>query len=173
MSKTEVFSARDVNAPSLQRGGVGLTVLFSFLVPLAVVAVLVSLVVSKAPSATGPAFSEKAIAERLKKIGSLELRDANRPMKTGEQVYQSACVACHGSGALGAPKFGDAAAWAPRIKTGFDALLLSALKGKGNMSAQGGGVFDDFEIARAVVHMANSGGGKFAEPVKADASAKN
>ena len=71
---------------------------------------------------------------------------------------------CHTSGAAGAPKVGDAAAWAPRIKTGYDALLNSALKGKGAMGAQGGGDYSDLEIGRAVVYMANKGGAKFAEP---------
>ena len=54
----------------------------------------------------------------------------------------------------------DEAAWAPRIKTGLDALVQSALKGKGAMAAQGGGEFSDFEIGRAVVYMANDGGAK-------------
>ena len=58
------------------------------------------------------------------------------------------------------------ALWGPRIKTGFDTLLQSALKGKGAMAAQSGGDFEDFEIARAVVYMANAGGAKFAEPAK-------
>jgi cytochrome c5 len=44
--------------------------------------------------------------------------------------------------------------------------LNSALKGKNAMGAQGGGNFDDYEIARAVVYMANAGGAKFAEPAK-------
>jgi cytochrome c5 len=85
-------------------------------------------------------------------------------MKTGEQVFQAQCSACHATGAAGSPKFGDAAAWGPRIKNGFDALLHSALKGKGNMGPQGGGDFSDFEVARAVVYMANNGGAKFDEP---------
>jgi hypothetical protein len=48
-------------------------------------------------------------------------------------------------------------------------LLTSALKGKGAMGAQGGGDFEDFEIGRAVVHMTNAAGGKFAEPKKPEA----
>ena len=68
------------------------------------------------------------------------------------------------AGVAGAPKFGDAAAWAPRIATGYEALLTSALKGKGAMGAQAGGAFSDIEIGRAVVHMANAGGAKFSEP---------
>ena len=70
----------------------------------------------------------------------------------------------------GAPKVGDAAAWAPRIGQGYDTLLTSALKGKGAMGPQGGGDFSDFEIARAVVYMANKSGGKLDEP-KAPAAA--
>jgi hypothetical protein len=64
----------------------------------------------------------------------------------------------------GAPKFGDAAAWAPRIGQGYETLLTHALKGKGAMGPQGGGDFSDFEIGRAVVYMANKGGAKFDEP---------
>jgi cytochrome c5 len=100
------------------------------------------------------------------------LKDASdaAAMKTGEQVYQTACAACHNSGAAGAPKLADTGAWAPRIKTGYDTLLNSALKGKGAMGAQGGGDYSDTEIGRAVVYMANQAGAKFAEP-KAPAAA--
>ena len=108
--------------------------------------------------------SEQAIAERIQKIGMVQIREANRPLRSGEEVFKAQCVACHGSGAAGAPKFGDAGAWAPRISTGFDALLNSALKGKGAMAAQGGGDFQDVEIARAVVYMTAAAGGKFPEP---------
>jgi cytochrome c5 len=92
-------------------------------------------------------------------------------MKTGEQVYQTACAACHNSGAAGAPKLGDAGAWAARIKTGYVTLLNSALKGKGAMGAQGGGDYSDLEIGRAVVYMANQAGAKFAEPAAPAAAA--
>lgn len=163
---------RRLQPRSLQsmRGRAASTVLFSFLIPVLVIVIMVGYVVSRSHSAMGPAYAEKAIAERIQKVGSIELRDANRVMKTGEQVFNAQCTACHTAGALGAPKLGDAAAWAPRVKTGFEALLQAALKGKGNMGAQGGGSFDNFEIARAVVYMANAGGAKFAEPVKAEAS---
>jgi len=114
----------------------------------------------------------KALAERLQKVGIVEVRDANREMKTGEQVYQAQCAACHTPGIAGAPKFGDASAWGLRIKTGVDALLNSALKGKGAMGAQGGGDFDDYEIARSVVYMANASGAKFSAPAKPEAAAK-
>ena len=108
----------------------------------------------------------KAVAERIQKVGAVEIRDVNREMKTGEQVFQAQCTACHTTGAAGAPKFGDAAAWGPRIKTGFESLLHSAIAGKGAMGAQAGGDFEEYEIARAVVYMANAGGAKFEEPAK-------
>jgi cytochrome c5 len=79
-------------------------------------------------------------------------------------VYKAQCTTCHADGLLGAPKFGDAAAWAPRLGTGYAALLNSALKGKNNMAAQGGGAFADFEVGRALVYMANAAGAKFEEP---------
>ena len=79
-------------------------------------------------------------------------------------MFKTQCSACHAIGAAGAPKFGDKAAWAPRIKNGYTALLNSALKGKNAMGAQGGGDHDDYEIGRAVVYMANAGGAKFPEP---------
>jgi cytochrome c5 len=96
----------------------------------------------------------------------IEVRDANRELKSGEEVYKAQCSACHAVGAAGAPKFGDAGAWGARIKTGYEALLNSALKGKGAMGAQGGGDFDDLEIGRAVVYLVNNAGGKLAEPQK-------
>jgi cytochrome c5 len=71
----------------------------------------------------------------------------------------------------GAPKLADAAAWSPRIKAGYEALLTSALKGKGAMAAQGGGEHSDLEIGRAVVYMANQGGASFAEPKAPEAAA--
>ena len=85
-------------------------------------------------------------------------------MKSGEDVFKAQCIACHGTGAAGSPKYQDKAAWGARIGKGYAALLTSALKGKGNMGAQGGGDFDDVEVGRAVVFMANAGGAKFAVP---------
>ena len=107
---------------------------------------------------------EKATAERIQKVGTVEIRDANRALKSGEEVFKAQCTACHAAGVAGAPKVGDAGAWGPRIATGYDALINSALKGKGAMGAQGGGDFEELEIGRAVVYMANASGGKLAEP---------
>ena len=147
-----------------------MTVFFSFVAPVFIIIGLVYFVVSQNKPAAGASNLEKAVAQRIQKVGSVEIRDANRELKSGEEVFKVQCTACHTSGAAGAPKFGDAAAWGPRIATGFEALLNSALKGKGAMAAQGGGDFEDLEIARAVVYMANAGGAKFEAP-KAPAAA--
>jgi cytochrome c5 len=149
------------------------TVVASFLVPITIIVLLVNFVASGDNAGAGSeGMSEQAVALRIQPVGQVVLKDASgaAQLRTGEQVYTAQCAACHATGAAGAPKFGDEAAWGPRIKTGFDALLNSALKGKGAMAAQGGGEFSDYEIGRAVVFMANKAGGKLEEP-KAPAAA--
>ena len=149
------------------------TVVLSFVVPIIAIILLVNYVTSNSkPAAGSDAMSAEAVAERLQRVGQVKVKNPNDPsaMASGEAVYNGQCAACHGSGAAGAPKFGDAAAWAPRIKTGYDALLTSALKGKGSMGAQGGGDYSDTEIGRAVVYMANKAGAKFDEPKVAGAA---
>ncbi len=142
-------------------------VLFAFVVPVLVIILLANYVSTATKPAAGTgALDAQAVAARIAPVAHVEVKDASDTgaMKTGEQVFQAQCSACHATGAAGAPKFGDAAAWGPRIKNGFDALVHSALGGKGNMGPQGGGDFSDFEVARAVVYMANHGGAKFDEP---------
>ena len=135
-----------------------------FILPIFIIIGLVYYVTSANKTAPGAVDTEKALAKRIQKVGSVEIRDANRPLKTGEEVYKAQCTTCHAAGLAGAPKTGDVGAWAARIKTGYDALLTSALKGKGAMGAQGGGDYNDTEIGRAVVHMTAAAGGKFAMP---------
>lgn len=147
-----------------------LAVFFSLVVPIFAIIGLVYFVTSDKKPAAGAVNMEKATAARIQKIGIVEIRDANRQLKAGEEVFKAQCTACHTSGAAGAPKFGDAAAWAPRIKTGYEALLNSAVKGKGVMGAQGGGDLETLEIGRAVVYMVNASGGKFDEPKAAPAA---
>jgi cytochrome c5 len=113
---------------------------------------------------TSPDAIALATGQRIQKVGSITMGDANRPLVSGEEVYKIQCSACHATGAAGSPKFQDAGAWGPRIGTGFATLVNSALKGKGNMGPQGGGNYSDIEIARGVAYMANAAGAKFAEP---------
>ena len=139
-------------------------VFFSFVIPVFGIIGLVYYVTSSNKTAPGAVDTQKAVAMRIQKIGSVEIRDANRALKSGEEVYKAQCTACHAAGVANAPKTGDASAWAARIKTGYDALLTSALKGKGAMGAQGGGDYDDIEIGRAVVYLTNAAGGNFVVP---------
>lgn len=139
-------------------------VFFSFVLPIFAIIGLVYYVTSANKPLAGADDADRAVAHRIQKVGVVEIRDANRPLASGEDVYKAQCVACHATGVAGAPKFGDVAAWAPRIATGYEALLASALKGKGAMAPQGGGDFQDVEIGRAVVYMTAASGGKFAEP---------
>jgi cytochrome c5 len=143
--------------------------LYSFVLPVLIIIGLVAYVTSANKPQAGSSNEPEAVAARIQKVGSVEIKDANRAARAGEEVYKVQCAACHANGAAGAPKFGDAGAWGARISKGYDTLLTSALKGKGAMGAQGGGDFEDFEIGRAVAYMANSAGGKFAEPKKPEA----
>ncbi|HUP30406.1 MAG TPA: c-type cytochrome [Usitatibacter sp.] len=70
---------------------------------------------------------------------------------SGKSTYDSACVACHGAGVAGAPKFGDKAAWAPRVAQGKATLHASALKGKGAMPPKGGQAQLPDEAVKAAV----------------------
>jgi cytochrome c5 len=154
-----------------------LTVFFAFVAPILIIAGLVWFVVSgNRPSSAAQGDSmgfygisqdarDRDTAERLRKVGSIEIRDANRPLADGETVFKTQCFACHGNpGIPASPHLNDAAAWGPRIGQGYDTLLTHALQGLNAMPAQGGGNYRDIEIGRAVVYMANSGGAKFEEP---------
>ena len=153
---------------------------FSFVIPIFMIIGLVWFVTSGAKpagdlndmskatfSGLSDADRAKGVAARIQKIGTIEIKDANRALKTGEEVFKAQCTTCHTAGVAGAPKFGDAGAWGARIKTGYEALLNSALKGKGAMGAQGGGDYQDIEIGRAVVYMTSAAGGKFPVPERA------
>ena len=130
----------------------------AFVLPVFIIIGLVAYVTSGNKTAPGASDMERAIALRLQKVGTVEIRDANRPLASGEEVYKTQCAACHATGVSGAPKFQNAGDWGPRLGPGYAALLNSSLKGKGAMAPQGGGNFSDLEIGRAVVYMANAAG---------------
>jgi cytochrome c5 len=80
--------------------------------------------------------------------------------RSGEQVVRARCANCHLSGAGGAPRIGDRAAWIARAKQGLDPLVRSAIKGHGDMPARGGlADLTDHELREAVIVMLNSGSG--------------
>ena len=139
---------------------------FSFVLPVFIIIGLVQYVTTDAKPSPGAEQTEQAIAKRIQRVGSIEIRDANRPLRAGQEVFNAQCAACHTSGVAGAPKLGDKGAWSARLGQGYDTLLTHALKGKGAMGAQGGGEYNDLEIGRAVVYMTNQVGANFPVPEK-------
>ncbi|WP_245751775.1 c-type cytochrome [Marinospirillum celere] len=100
------------------------------------------------------------IAERLKPSGELCLEGmecgaaaaevAAGPAMSGEEVYASVCAACHDTGAAGAPRKGDTAAWGDRLNKSLDDLTASTINGLGAMPPRGGSNYSDEEIRDAV-----------------------
>jgi len=72
-------------------------------------------------------------------------------MADGAATYNQACAACHATGAAGAPKLGDKAAWEPRLGQGKDALYTSVIKGKGAMPPKGGQMALSDDVVKAAV----------------------
>ena len=99
---------------------------------------------AQAPQAATPAAPVTTAAAAPAKA------DANK----GKTVYEANCTVCHAAGIAGAPKAGDKAAWAPRLKTGMDALYATALKGKGAMPSKGGNAsLADADVKAAVDYL--------------------
>jgi cytochrome c5 len=91
---------------------------------------------------------------------------AVRGERTGKEVVETFCIECHGGGANGAPRIGDAKAWAPRAQRGLTGLTNSAIKGIRKMPPHGGTLqIDDLEIKRAITYMVNQSGGRWNEPI--------
>ncbi|HLB17375.1 MAG TPA: c-type cytochrome [Burkholderiales bacterium] len=86
--------------------------------------------------------------------------------RSGKEVVDAVCVACHGTGASGAPRIGDRKAWAKRASEGLTSLTEHAIKGIRQMPPHGGSPnLTDLEIARAITYMVNQSGGRWIEPV--------
>ena len=101
--------------------------------------------VAPAPVAAAPAAAAAAAPAAVASSGD---------SAKGKSVYETSCAACHSAGVAGAPKTGDKAAWAPRLKTGKDALYAAVIKGKGAMPPKGGnGSLADADIKAAVDYL--------------------
>ena len=112
---------------------------------------------------------DMVVAERVKPVGEVQVGEvaaaapAPAPAAaveelSGEQVYQQACFACHGTGVAGSPKVGDAAAWAPRVAAGAEQMYANAINGfqgsAGVMPAKGGqAALSDDAVKAAVDYM--------------------
>ena len=117
---------------------------------------------------TKTAANDSQLAERIKPVGELAMAGAvavangvipsANAADRGDAVYHQTCVACHGAGVAGAPKFGDKAAWAEHIAKGTETLHTHAIKGftgkKGMMPAKGGNMsLSDADVKAAVDYM--------------------
>ena len=164
-------------APIKTPGQLIAAIIAGFAVPTIIIGLLALYVDSSTRTGAGTdSLSQAEVTARIKPLAQVDIRDANAPRvyKTGEEVYKAVCSACHASGTAGAPKFTNTADWAPRISQGFDTLWHTALSGKGAMPPRGGTSpddYSDFEIARAVVYMANNSGANFPEPAQPAAGA--
>jgi cytochrome c5 len=147
-------------------------VLLAFLVPIIGIVLLVQLVIDR-PTADPSAMTPEAVAARIHPVGRVVFADSPEAAKEGaapsapapaavaqsgppdgKKIYEGTCIACHGTGAAGAPKFGDKAAWAPRIATGMDTLLNVALHGKGAMPPKGGNAaLSEADMRAAIEYM--------------------
>ncbi len=151
-----------------------LVVVLAFIVPIVVITMLVQLATG-VPSADPGALDPQKVAARIQPVGRLEFGapQAAAGSRSGEQLAKTVCATCHQAGVANAPKYGDDAAWAPRIKQGLEALVQSVLKGKGAMPPKAGDAsLTEAEAARAVVFMANQAGAKFKEPAAPKEAAK-
>ncbi len=161
-----------------------IVVVLAFAVPITLVVMLVSLITSGGePSPNHPGMSAEAIAKRLKPVGELVV-DPTQPAAAapaasapatvaaaapvpgaksvaaksdagrGKSIYDATCSVCHAAGIAGAPKTGDRAAWAPRLKAGVSALYTSSIKGKNAMPPKGGNLaLADADVNAAVDYM--------------------
>ena len=139
-------------------------VVFAFIVPIAVIVLLTQYVTDVARP---PKESDAAILSRIKPVGEVVFASASGPkgQMTGEQVYNAVCKTCHGSGLAGSPKVGDQAAWGKVIAQGLPTLVDHATHGIRAMPPKGGNPdFENVEVERAVVYMANQAGAKWSAP---------
>lgn len=150
-------------------------IVLAFVIPIAAIFTIVHFVMAGDKSRSKPAMSDKAIAERIKPVGSTpDIEKGPSPLvpapvpviaaaadatgkpaaPNGKAIYDAACQACHTPGIAGAPKLGDKVAWAPRLAAGLTVLQTSAIKGKNAMPPKGGNLsLSDAEVNAAVDFM--------------------
>ncbi len=154
-------------------------IVLSFIIPIAGIFTIIHFVMGGDKSRTTPAMSDKAVAERIKPVGSVpDIEKGPSPLvpapapvvvaaagadagkaaapsgNNGKAIYDVTCQVCHTPGLAGAPKLGDKAAWAPRLGGGVAALVASAIKGKNAMPPKGGNLsLADGDIKAAVEYM--------------------
>ena len=125
--------------------------LFGFLILMIILAKLVT-----SDDATQDTMVTEAVNERIKPVAKVTV-GAPKVVETAaaspKDSYQSACFACHGTGAAGAPKLGDKAAWKARIAQGNATLYTHAIDGFKGMPPKGGSSLDDAAMKAVVDYM--------------------
>jgi cytochrome c5 len=108
-----------------------------------------------APVAPAPKAEPAAAAAPVKEAKAAPAaKSGGADLKKGESIYNATCFACHKTGVAGAPLFGDKKLWAPRIATGMDAMLSSAINGKGAMPPRAGNPsLSDDDLKAAIAYM--------------------
>ncbi len=131
----------------------------AFVVPIVVIVLLAQLATS-GRTYDEDARSPEAIAKRIKPVADVNLAAAGpageepAAKADGRAVYESTCMACHGTGVANAPKFGDKKAWAMHLMHGTEHVYENALKGKGAMPPKGGNLtLSEAEVKAAVDYM--------------------
>ena len=161
------MSTTESNAHSAPKKG-GFRVILALIIAVVALVFLYDIFMSTRVKPIGQdSASQEELALRIMPVAGFALVDVSGPkvLKTGQQVYESVCAACHGAGVAGAPIFKDATAWAPVIAKGYETLVQHALNGINAMPARGGNPsLTDLEVERAIVYMVNNSGGSFAEP---------
>jgi len=108
----------------------------------------------------------RIVAACIASIGPLAALAAAPGDRSGKEVVDHVCAACHATGKDGAPKIGDNKAWEAREKRGLSALTATALEGVRKMPPHGGSLsLNDVEIKRAITYMVNQSGGSWQEPI--------
>ena len=117
---------------------------------LAVFAIILVIIAGKLTSDVSDYKPDEIVVENIRPVGQVNIAGESDPAaapaaapvaaaepKSGEEVYNTSCMSCHATGAAGAPKLGDAAAWAPRIAAGMDVMLTNATNGLNAMPPKG------------------------------------
>jgi cytochrome c5 len=129
------------------------TTFFAIMGGLAVLAIILIIIATNLTTDVSEYKPEEVVIENIKPVGKVNVAGETAPEpapaqtaaaetaaaapKSGDQVYNGSCVACHATGAAGAPKLGDTAAWAPRIAAGMDSLVTNATNGLNAMPPKG------------------------------------
>ena len=143
------------------------TTFFAIMGGLAVLAIILVIIAINLTSEVSEYKPEEVVLENIKPVGQVYVAGESEPEpepaaaataaagpKSGDEVYNSSCVTCHGTGVAGAPKLGDAAVWAPRIAKGMDTLMSNATNGLNAMPPKGLCMAcSDAELQAAVEYM--------------------